>query len=138
MIFVSKNISLLAVLFLCLGVSNCYSTVQIKSQKKKQRPNVVFILTDDQGSVDANCYGAFDLHTPNIDLLAKTGVKFSSPLIRNLKENREKEIRTHRELFQFEEIRARYIKVKVTIKPNVPSGIKRQGVMHFYSLMKLL
>ncbi len=77
MIFVSKNISLLAVLFLCLGVSNCYSTVQIKSQKKKQRPNVVFILTDDQGSVDANCYGASDLHTPNIDLLAKTGVKFT-------------------------------------------------------------
>jgi arylsulfatase A len=77
MIFVSKNISLLAVLFLCLGVNNCYATTQIKSLLKKERPNVVFILTDDQGSIDANCYGASDLYTPNIDLLAETGVKFT-------------------------------------------------------------
>lgn len=41
-----------------------------------QRPNVIIILTDDQGSIDLNCYGATDLYTPNIDNLAKTGVKF--------------------------------------------------------------
>lgn len=40
-------------------------------------PNVVFILTDDQGSVDMNCYGATDLMTPNMDALAAKGVRFT-------------------------------------------------------------
>ncbi len=42
-----------------------------------QQPNVIIILTDDQGSIDLNSYGAKDLHTPNIDQLAKEGVKFT-------------------------------------------------------------
>jgi arylsulfatase A len=41
------------------------------------KPNVIIIYTDDQGSVDANCYGAKDLATPNIDRLAATGVRFT-------------------------------------------------------------
>ncbi len=41
------------------------------------QPNVIVILTDDQGSVDAGCYGAKDLSTPNIDRLAARGVRFT-------------------------------------------------------------
>lgn len=41
-----------------------------------ERPNVIVILTDDQGSVDAGCYGATDLETPAIDSLAARGVRF--------------------------------------------------------------
>ena len=44
------------------------------------RPNVLIIYTDDQGSVDAACYGAKDLYTPNIDRLAETGVRFTQML----------------------------------------------------------
>jgi len=44
------------------------------------RPNVLIIYTDDQGSIDANCYGAKDLTTPTIDKLAKTGVRFTQML----------------------------------------------------------
>lgn len=44
------------------------------------KPNVLIIYTDDQGSIDANCYGAKDLATPNIDKLAKTGVRFTQML----------------------------------------------------------
>ena len=40
-------------------------------------PNVVIILTDDQGTLDARCYGAEDLYTPNIDRLAASGVRFT-------------------------------------------------------------
>ncbi|MCA9054439.1 MAG: sulfatase-like hydrolase/transferase [Planctomycetaceae bacterium] len=40
-------------------------------------PNVVIIYTDDQGTVDAECYGSKDLITPNIDRLAKEGVRFT-------------------------------------------------------------
>jgi arylsulfatase A-like enzyme len=42
-----------------------------------RRPNVIFILTDDQGSIDVNCYGAKDLVTPNMDRLAAEGVRFT-------------------------------------------------------------
>ncbi|MDP6467519.1 MAG: sulfatase-like hydrolase/transferase [Pirellulaceae bacterium] len=41
------------------------------------RPNVVILLTDDQGTLDANCYGSTDLETPHIDKLAATGVRFT-------------------------------------------------------------
>lgn len=40
-------------------------------------PNVVILFTDDQGTIDANCYGSKDLITPNIDRLAETGVLFT-------------------------------------------------------------
>lgn len=40
-------------------------------------PNVVLILTDDQGSVDINAYGATDLATPNLDRLISEGIHFS-------------------------------------------------------------
>lgn len=40
-------------------------------------PNVVLIYTDDQGSLDARCYGSQDLDTPNLDRLASQGVRFT-------------------------------------------------------------
>ena len=42
------------------------------------KPNVVLILTDDQGYGDLGCYGAKDIKTPNIDQLAAEGTRFSS------------------------------------------------------------
>lgn len=42
-----------------------------------RQPNVILIYTDDQGTIDANCYGAKDLITPNIDALAERGVHFT-------------------------------------------------------------
>ncbi|WP_202617427.1 sulfatase-like hydrolase/transferase [Roseimaritima sediminicola] len=41
------------------------------------QPNVVIIYTDDQGSLDANCYGSTDLHTPHLDRLAQQGIRFT-------------------------------------------------------------
>jgi arylsulfatase A-like enzyme len=41
------------------------------------KPNVIFIMTDDQGSIDAQCYGARDLTTPGVDRLAAQGVRFT-------------------------------------------------------------
>jgi arylsulfatase A len=43
----------------------------------RRRPNVILIITDDQGSIDAGCYGSADLKTPNIDALASRGVRFT-------------------------------------------------------------
>lgn len=41
------------------------------------QPNVVILFTDDQGTLDVNCYGSKDLFTPNMDKLAATGVRFT-------------------------------------------------------------
>jgi len=45
--------------------------------KPERKPNVIVIFTDDQGSVDASCYGTKDIQTPAIDSLAKRGLRFS-------------------------------------------------------------
>lgn len=42
-----------------------------------RKPNVVIMFTDDQGTLDANCYGSKDLYTPTMDKLAETGVRFT-------------------------------------------------------------
>ena len=40
-------------------------------------PNVVIILTDDQGYGDVGSYGAEDLRTPHLDQLAAEGIRFT-------------------------------------------------------------
>jgi arylsulfatase A-like enzyme len=41
------------------------------------KPNVVFIMADDLGYGDLGCYGQEKIITPNIDLLAKEGIRFT-------------------------------------------------------------
>jgi arylsulfatase A-like enzyme len=47
------------------------------SETPSQRPNIVFVLIDDFGYADSGPYGAKDIRTPNIDRLAREGVKFT-------------------------------------------------------------
>jgi arylsulfatase len=42
------------------------------------RPNVVYIMCDDMGWADPGCYGSTQNVTPNIDRLAKEGLRFTS------------------------------------------------------------
>lgn len=49
-------------LFKCLGADS--------------RPNIVIIMADDLGFSDAGCFGG-EIHTPNIDSLAKNGLRFT-------------------------------------------------------------
>lgn len=41
------------------------------------KPNVVFILADDLGYADVGCYGQRRIKTPNIDRLAREGMRFT-------------------------------------------------------------
>lgn len=43
----------------------------------QQKPNIIFILADDMGYGDAGCYGSKLINTPNIDALAKGGMRFT-------------------------------------------------------------
>ena len=43
----------------------------------KRPPNIVFILADDLGYGDLGCYGQKRIRTPNIDRLAKEGLRFT-------------------------------------------------------------
>ena len=42
----------------------------------KKKPNVVLVLTDDQGAWAMHCAGNEELHTPNLDRIAQNGVRF--------------------------------------------------------------
>ena len=61
-----KLISFFLALFLILSCS------------QEKPPNVIFILTDDQGYGDIGIYGAKDIETPHLDELARNGAYFTS------------------------------------------------------------
>lgn len=43
----------------------------------QSRPNIIFILADDLGIGDVGCYGQQKILTPNIDKMAKAGMRFT-------------------------------------------------------------
>ncbi len=67
-----RIIFFVAIFFLFCGLS----PIQAGTEKGRQ-PNVILFFSDDQGSIDLRCYGAKDLHTPNLDALAKRGIRFT-------------------------------------------------------------
>ncbi len=48
-----------------------------------EKPNIIFILADDQGYGDLSCYGSKTIDTPHIDSLAEQGMKFSRFYVHN-------------------------------------------------------
>lgn len=58
--------------FLCV-FGFCFTCIQAEATK----PNIVFILIDDQGYYDLGCYGATEVKTPRIDAMAKEGTRFA-------------------------------------------------------------
>ena len=46
-------------------------------QTRRAKPNILFILADDLGCYDVGCYGQKLIRTPNIDRLAREGMRFT-------------------------------------------------------------
>jgi arylsulfatase A-like enzyme len=74
MILQKKNTLLLvsgSLLFACSG------NQQQSDKSTIEKPNIIFILVDDLGYGDMGCFGQTKILTPNIDMLAKEGMKFT-------------------------------------------------------------
>ncbi|OHB55375.1 MAG: sulfatase [Planctomycetes bacterium RBG_13_44_8b] len=48
-----------------------------KAGASVSRPNIIFIMADDLGYGDIGCYGQKKFQTPNIDLIATEGIRFT-------------------------------------------------------------
>lgn len=58
--------------------SFAFSSEAAVLRAQDNRPNVLIILTDDQGYHDVSYYGTADIQTPNIDRLASEGMRFDN------------------------------------------------------------
>ena len=63
-----------------LGLSMTGSAFAASSKTDKDKPNIIFIFADQLRSHALGCYGNDQLSTPNIDRLAKEGIKFTNAI----------------------------------------------------------
>ena len=62
-------------IFACAAIAACLADADPTAPRK---PNIVLFLVDDMGYADCGLTGCKDIPTPNIDALAKAGVRFTS------------------------------------------------------------
>jgi len=66
------------IVFLLLVTAINTAAGQSPSKSIVNRPNVIYIMADDLGYGDLSCYGATKIHTPNVDKLAASGIRFTN------------------------------------------------------------
>ena len=64
----------LGITIVCLFIS---SGCNLAGHQGSAHTNFVVIYTDDQGYADVGCFGAKDFETPNLDRMAKEGMRFT-------------------------------------------------------------
>src|SRR5215213_9976819 len=65
-----RTLLLIAVLFHTM-------LLPVRGHAAGRKPNIVLIYTDDLGYGDVGCYGATRVKTPNVDGLARAGLRFT-------------------------------------------------------------
>lgn len=68
----TRVISVLAVIAAVLGCS------RLLIAEGPRKPNIIFVLADDLGYGDLGCYGQESIRTPNLDHLARIGMRFTN------------------------------------------------------------
>jgi arylsulfatase A-like enzyme len=61
-----------------LVMLGCFLLAVPSAFAQDKKPNIVFILIDDMGYADLGCMGSKEIRTPNIDRIAKEGVRLSN------------------------------------------------------------
>jgi arylsulfatase A-like enzyme len=64
-----------------LAVSALSSNSAVSSGAQPRRPNIVLIVADDLGYADLGMHGGKEIPTPNIDRLAKEGIRFTDAYV---------------------------------------------------------
>ena len=72
----TDKIKMALILMVIAGINNPANS----QSKENNKPNILLIVADDLGYTDLGCYGG-DIKTPNIDLLARTGLLFTHFLL---------------------------------------------------------
>src|SRR3954468_6857806 len=67
----------LAVSIRTLLAVGIFILVNAPAMAEEKRPNIVFILADDLGWRDLGCYGSTFYETPNLDRVARDGMRFT-------------------------------------------------------------
>lgn len=74
--------NLLKISLLIPAFSSAWTAKEASASKHgggdSNRPNVIIILADDLGYGDLECYGAKNVKTPNVNLLAERGIRFTN------------------------------------------------------------
>lgn len=60
------------------GLAVTFAGCSSGNANQQKKPNIIFILGDDLGYADLGCYGQKIIETPNIDALAKNGIRFTN------------------------------------------------------------
>ena len=63
--------------FLLLIFIACKSTFNKNKGIALSKPNIIFIMSDDQGYADLGCYGSQYVKTPHLDKMAAEGMRFT-------------------------------------------------------------
>ena len=63
------------VILFCLNLVGLFLHVQAEDVVLPEKPNIVFIMSDDQGYGDVGYYDHPTLKTPNLDEMSKTGIR---------------------------------------------------------------
>jgi len=77
---------LLKTLFFSMIILVQYTDDLLGKEKEgslQNRPNIIFIMTDDHTKQATSCYGSRINQTPNIDRLAKEGIRFDKSFVTN-------------------------------------------------------
>src|SRR5215213_11281204 len=67
----------LSILSALVAVGFCGPRAAAGAGQEPRRPNILLIVSDDQGYGDCTAYWKTDLQTPTIDGIARNGVRFT-------------------------------------------------------------
>jgi arylsulfatase A-like enzyme len=74
---VQRHTVFLTLILSFLALSSCNKTVEVT------RPNILFIMSDDHAKKAVSSYNKTLIETPNIDRLAREGIRFDNAFVTN-------------------------------------------------------
>jgi arylsulfatase A-like enzyme len=81
---ISKNIAVVSFPLIAGAISQgCTSGNQNDGEKTSQRPNIIFIMSDDHAEKAISAYDTSLIQTPNIDRIAENGMRFTNSFVAN-------------------------------------------------------